>query len=49
MLPPFLDEMTLHNLSLDQALLSIRVRRSGDTVSLATVARSGDLQVTYTR
>ena len=48
MLPPFLDEVTLHNLSLDQALLSMSIRRSGDTVSLATVARSGDLQVTYT-
>ena len=47
-LPPFLDEVTLHNLSLDQALLSMTIRRSGNTVSLAAIARMGDVQVALT-
>ncbi len=48
MLPPFLDDMTLHNLSLRGALLSLVVRRSGRHVSLATVECCGEVQVTLT-
>ncbi len=44
-LPGFLDQVTLRNLSLDGALLSVALRRSGDTVSLAMVAQSGGIQV----
>ncbi len=44
-LPPFLHEMTLHNLSLRGALLSMTIRRSGESVSLAVLERSGDVQV----
>ncbi len=48
MLPPFLDEVTLHNLSLRGALLGMTVRRSGQHVSLAAVDRTGDVQVSLT-
>ncbi len=48
MLPPFLDEVTLHNLSLRGALLGMTVRRSGQNVSLAAVDRTGDVQVSLT-
>ena len=48
MLPPFLDQVTLRNLSLQTAMLSLRIRRSGEQVSVETLDRVGDVQVTLT-
>ncbi len=48
MLPAFLDQLTLRNLSLNTAMLSLRIRRSGDQVSVETIGRHGDAQVTMT-
>ena len=48
MLPAFLDQLTLRNLSLNGALLSLTVRRSGDQVSVEAVDRRGNIQVTMT-
>ena len=48
MLPPFLDQVTLRNLSLHTAMLSLRIRRSGEQVSVETLDRHGDVQVTLT-
>jgi glycogen debranching enzyme len=47
-LPAFLNELTLRNLSLNTALLSLRIRRSGDQVSVETISRHGEAQVTMT-
>ncbi|WP_158743716.1 amylo-alpha-1,6-glucosidase [Acidisphaera sp. L21] len=48
MLPSFLDQITLRNLSLGTAMLSLTVRRSGEQVSVETLHRHGDVQVTLT-
>ena len=47
-LPGFLDQLTLRNLTLNDAMLSLTVRRSGGQVSVETLNRRGDLQVTLT-
>ena len=46
MLPHFLDQLALRNLSLNDATLSLTLRRSGEQVSVETVDRHGDIQVT---
>ncbi len=45
-LPGFLDQVTLRNLSLNDAMLSLTIRRSGGQVSVQAVDRRGDIQVT---
>ena len=44
-LPPFLDEVTLHDLRLGPARVDLRVRRHGDSVSLDTPRISGHIRV----
>ena len=44
-LPPFLDEVTLHDLQLSSSSVDLRVRRHGDTVSLDTTQINGDIRV----
>ncbi|MBW4023382.1 MAG: amylo-alpha-1,6-glucosidase [Proteobacteria bacterium] len=44
-LPPFLDEMTLHNISLDHARISVFIRRTGREVAINVIDRSGDVHV----
>ena len=46
MLPGFLDQLTLRNLSLNGGRLSLTIRRSGGQVSIETIDRRGDIQVT---
>jgi glycogen debranching enzyme len=45
MLPPFLDEMTLHNISLGTARISVFIRRTGREVALNVLERHGDVHV----
>ena len=44
-LPPFLDEVILHNLQLGAASADLRVRRNRDTVSLDTPRIGGGIRV----
>lgn len=44
-LPAFLDEVTLHNLSLGSASVDLKLRRNGDTISLDTPRITGDVRV----
>ena len=45
MLPPFLDRLKLHNLSLGDASISVLIRHERSEVSVSIVERSGDIQV----
>jgi glycogen debranching enzyme len=40
-LPPFLDEVTLHNLSLGEARISVLLRRMGNEVAMNVLERTG--------
>ena len=44
-LPPFLDEMTLHNISLDHSRISVFIRRTGREVAINVLQREGDVHV----
>jgi glycogen debranching enzyme len=44
-LPPFLDEVLLHNLQLGTANVDLRIRRHRDTISLDTPRIDGDIRV----
>jgi glycogen debranching enzyme len=44
-LPPFLDEMTLHNITLGRGRISVVIRRMGEEVALAVLERHGDVHV----
>ncbi len=43
MLPAFLDQLALRNLSLGSSQISVQFRRGGETVSIETMERSGDI------
>jgi glycogen debranching enzyme len=42
-LPPFLDEVTLHNLSLGEARISVLLRRMGNEVAMNVLERTGTI------
>ena len=44
-LPPFLDEMTLHNITLERGRISLLIRRMGNEVALNVIERHGDVHV----
>jgi hypothetical protein len=44
-LPPFLDEITIRNLSLGEMVSDLTVRRHGDEVSVEAVRKRGRMQV----
>lgn len=44
-LPPFLDEMVLHNISLGDARVTVLIRRMGQEVALNVQARHGEIHV----
>lgn len=44
-LPPFLDEMILHNIAIGEARVTVHVRRIGDEVALNVVERRGSIHV----
>jgi glycogen debranching enzyme len=44
-LPSFLDEVTLHNLRLDQSVVDLMLRRHGDDVSLQVLRNEGQIRV----
>jgi glycogen debranching enzyme len=44
-LPPFLDEMVLHNISIGDARLTVMIRRMGEEVALNVQERHGDIHV----
>jgi glycogen debranching enzyme len=44
-LPPFLDDITLRNLSLGHSTVDLMVRRSGNDVSLQVLRNEGDVKV----
>jgi glycogen debranching enzyme len=44
-LPPFLDEVALHNLQLGSSSVDLRIRRHLDTISLDTPRINGDIRV----
>ena len=48
MMPHFLNELTLRNLLLNDAMVSLTIRRSHEQVSVETIDRRGDIQVTMT-
>ena len=44
-LPPFLDEMVLHRITLGEASVTVLIRRMGDEVALNVQERHGDIHV----
>jgi glycogen debranching enzyme len=44
-LPRFLEEIVIHNLSLDGASADLRLRRSGTGTEVTILAQSGDISI----
>jgi hypothetical protein len=44
-LPSFMDEMTLHNISLGSGRISVFIRRTGREVAVNVIERHGDVHV----
>ncbi len=47
-LPPFIDEMTLHNLAIGEARVTVQLKRVGAEVAVTAVSRVGGLRVQTT-
>jgi hypothetical protein len=47
-LPSFLDEVTLRGLSLGEGRADVVLQRTGNTVALSVLSRSGNLRVVHT-